>query len=349
MRPREDPVLSMRDGPLDPTTTKPWVPHFLTTLSSLKQEIVAKIPLNPTMTTFSPDFLRNTFGGSEHSPGFNFIPPSPGPCILRNRSYFTIDGRYDPYIPVQPGLHGAKLVPFFNENPEAVHVLPVNFDSTSDNVPLFVMHVDAKGRWRYTYYGHYSQTRWSDKLDDDRMVQCIPTELREYWAKELSSAGRPEWVSNALMNHFFPKPEYAGRMFGKSVDEGGSVMSADMDQREEKVRKDVVKYLGELRDWEKDARMKTAMISKDFILHAFERVSEMNWNNDGRMLMLDRLMRMILRRSVCGGSTSSVSTGRRTSTTCSARCRREIQRTSATRCGSDGTRERTGSAMRGPA
>jgi len=285
------------------------------------------------MKSFSPDFLRNNFGGSQWSPGFNFIPPSPGPCILRNRSYYTLEAQLEPYLPSQPGGHGAKLVPFFNDCPEAQYDLPDDFGSTTDNVPLFVMRPDNLGRSRYFYFGHYSQTRWSDKLDYDRMMQCVPANVREYWAEELASAGRPEWISNALMNHFFPKPDYEGRMFGVSVDEGGSVMSADIDQREEKVRKEVTKYVANLRDWEKDARMKTAMIKKEFILQAFDRVSAYLVLDVGRskMLMSNRLMRTNPLRSASGGSTSSASTGRPTSTICSSRCRRETRTMSATR------------------
>jgi hypothetical protein len=225
------------------------------------------------MKSFSPDFLRNTFGGSQWSLGFNFIPPAPGPCIIRNRSYFTLEAQYEPYLPSQPGDHGAKLVPFFNENPEDYYDFSEGFDSTSNNVPLFVMRPDNVGRLRYFYFGHYSQTRWSDKLDYDRMVQCVPKKVREYWAEELASPGRPEWIFKALSKHFFPKPEYEGRMFGVSVDEGGSVMSADIDKRDEKVLKDVTKYVAAMRDWEKESRMKTAMIKKEFILQAFDRVS----------------------------------------------------------------------------
>jgi hypothetical protein len=165
------------------------------------------------------------------------------------------------------------------------------------------------------------------------MRQCIPAKVREYWAEELASVGRPEWMSNALMKHFFPKPEYEGRMFGLPVEEGGSVMSADMDKRGEKVLKDVTKYVAELRNWEKDARMKTAMIKKEFILQAFDRVSEflVLYLGGLNVLTSNRLMRMILLGSASGGSTSSVSTGRLTSTVCSSRCRRGTQIMSATK------------------
>ena len=40
--------------------------------------------------------------------------------------------------------------------------------------------------------GNYSQTRWSDKLDYDRMVEQVPREVKTYWAEELSSQGRME-------------------------------------------------------------------------------------------------------------------------------------------------------------
>jgi hypothetical protein len=266
----DDPIPSIENMTLNPTTDKNWTPYYLNTLAPLRPEAADKIPAMANMTSFAPDFLRNEFSGVQWGPGFNFVPPS-GVCILPNRSYYTLDAQYEPYLPTKPGDHGAKLVPFFNENPEDVYDMDEDV-SSSDNVPLFIMHKDAAGRLRYFYFGHYSQTRWSDKLDYDRMKQCVPVKVREYWAEELSAAGRPEWVTKALLKHFFPKPEYEGRMFGVSVDEGGSVMSADLEKREEKVGKDVKGYVEALREWEKDSKMRTAMIKKEFVLQAFDRV-----------------------------------------------------------------------------
>lgn len=258
------------------THAEAWKPHFLGTLPPLPTNVSIEIPSLDSMTTFHPDFLRNTFGGVLWSPGLTYIPPAPGPCILRNRTYYVLDAAYEPYLPSTPGTHGAKLTAFFNKHPaEEFGALPEGCGDSSENVPMFVLLPDEKkgGRKRYVYFGHYSQTRWSDKLDYDRMVQCVPQQVREYWAEELSASGRPGWVTDALMKHFFPKPEYEGRMFGVSEAQGGSVMSEDLDKREEKVLKDVKRYVEALREWEKDARMKTAMIKKDFIMQAFERVS----------------------------------------------------------------------------
>jgi hypothetical protein len=332
----DNPIPSTGNITLEIATGKHWTPYYLNTLPPLNSKTSNKIPNMTEMQSFSPDFLRNTFGGIQWSPGLNFIPPVvSGPCLLRNRSYYTLDFQFEPYLPSQPGGHGAKIVPFFNENAEDHYDLPEECGTTSENVPLFVMRKDAAGRLRYFYFGHYSQTRWSDKLDYDRMVQCIPAKVREYWAEELSSAGRPEWITDALLKHFFPKPEYNGRLFGVPVDEGGSIVSEDMNKCEEKMFKDVKKYVQELKEWQKDARMKTAMIKKEFILQAFDRVSGLvvllSRNNGVPLLTAIRLMQMTPKPSAFGGSISSALTGKPTSTTCSSGYRLGIPAMSATK------------------
>ncbi|KAF2684582.1 hypothetical protein K458DRAFT_442906 [Lentithecium fluviatile CBS 122367] len=266
----DNPIPSVENIAPNPATDKTWTPSYLNTIPPLTPNISDKIQKLDKMASFAPDFLRNTFGGIQWAPGLNFVPPGTI-CLIRNRVYYTLDLQYEPYLPSKPGGHGAKLLPFFNENPEEHYDLDPELGSSTENVPLFVLRKDSRGRSRYFYFGHYSQTRWSDKLDYDRMVQCVPPKVREYWAEELSSAGRPDWVTDALLKHFFPKPEYDGRMFGFSIDEGGSVVSEDLPKREEKVFKDVKKYVEALKEWEKESKMKTAMIKKEFILQAFDR------------------------------------------------------------------------------
>lgn len=126
------------------------------------------------------------------------------------------------------------------------------------------------GARRYVYMGNYTQTRWSDKLDYDRMMQHVPEAVKNYWAEELSAAGRAEWVTEALKKHFFPMPQYEGRL--PCGDVNGSVMSDENSKEEEKVMKDLKDYLADLKEWNEDADLKTRLIKKDFILKAFEKV-----------------------------------------------------------------------------
>lgn len=268
-----------------------WKPLYIANLPDLGPATLDKIPPAQQTVSFSGDFLRNHLGGIVWGPGLVFVPP-PQTSILPDRVYYTVDPSHDPHLPPAPGQHGAKLVPFFNINPEdnLEFDLPEDYDSSS-NVPLFVLRDvpvsdgsssggSGKTRKRYVYYGHYTQSRWSDKLDSDRMAQCVSPAVREYWADELSASGRPEWVTAALQKHFFPAPPYAGALPAVAEDEGGSVAEEEMAAREEKVARDVGRHVKLLRQWKKEADMRTSLIGKDFILEAFERVSHLGTSSD---------------------------------------------------------------------
>ncbi|PSN69200.1 hypothetical protein BS50DRAFT_619858 [Corynespora cassiicola Philippines] len=265
----------------NPELAKTWMPTFITSLPPLPSPQLLAIPPPTSMQTFHPDFLRNHLGGITWSPGQIYIPPCPSPCMLPNRTYYLLTPAHEPFLPRSPGTHGAKLTPFFNRNPEDAFAEHPDEAPTYADVPLFVEGRDAKGRVRCTYFGHYSQTRWSDKLDYDRMGAVVSEGVRQYWAKELTGVGRPEWVTDKLMRHFFPMPEYEGRLFGYDVekefdededeDEDEGMDEEEVKNREEGVAKEYRAYLKRLRKWEKDARMKTKFIKKEFILAAFER------------------------------------------------------------------------------
>ncbi|KAF2656871.1 hypothetical protein K491DRAFT_595960 [Lophiostoma macrostomum CBS 122681] len=259
----------------DPYTAhsgKDWMPHATLEMQSLPVTILSSISPTAAMVTFSHDFLSNTFGGSFWSPGLKYIPPGSGICMLPTRSYYMLDFSVEPYLPKSPGQHGAKMTAFFNQNPEEVY----GEDAGGDffDVPMFVCaspYALDKAQRRYVYFGNYSQTRWSDKLDYDRMVEQVPREVKTYWAEELSSQARPQWISDALMQHFFPKPEYMGAVFGAQVQGSDSVTPEEEAKADEKVMRDVKAYVRGLREWEKDARLKTMLIKKEFVLQAFER------------------------------------------------------------------------------
>jgi hypothetical protein len=247
-----------------------WKPHFLTTLPPLSTAI--KIPTASQMVTFHPQFLEEHLAGTDWSPGLRFIPGNTT-CILKNRTYYLLSPAMEPYLPEKPGQHGAKLTPFFNKAPEDVYGELPDGATTYEHVPMFVEQTDSKGRIRYAYFGNYSQTRWSDKLDIETLTARVPQNIKEHWATELTSIVRQDWVTEELKKHFFKKPEYEGRIYAAPDADAPTVTSEEEVKLDEKMARDVRKYVEELREWEREAKMKTAMIKKQFILDAFDAVS----------------------------------------------------------------------------
>jgi hypothetical protein len=263
---------------LSPTTTvqgddfevehQEWKPYYLTTLASLPTNIRAKIPAQQNTTTFTFDMLQNLFGGIAWSPGLRYVNTSSS-CMLKNRTYYMLDPTNEPYLPKSPGEHGAKLTTFFNKAPEEqFDNLPESTNSYTD-VPMFVR--VPKGR--YAYFGNYSQTRWSDKLDNDTMRTRVPQHVKEHMAKELTATPREDWVTEELMKHFFPKPGYEGLVSVATGDDTTTVNSVDEEKQNKQMDKDIKEYVEELGEWEREASMKTAMIKPHFILDAFDAVS----------------------------------------------------------------------------
>jgi hypothetical protein len=269
----DSPRQSVEIPPSVPKSSTEWTPYAVTQFPQLDPLQLASVPSAAETVTFSHDFLANQFGGSFWTPGLKYIPPGPV-CMLPTRSYWLLDGSVEPYLPKAPGQHGAKLTAFFNPE-EPAGFFDENVKAGSfDNVPMFVCNTPwAEGNARrYMYMGNYSQTRWSDKLDYDRMVEHVPDNVKMYWAEELSATGRAEWVTEALKNHFFPKPTYEGRLPKGPMGGVGSVTDDEDTKYEERVMKDLDVYLKELRHWNEEAELKTRLMSKDFILQSFERV-----------------------------------------------------------------------------
>ncbi|KAF2877378.1 hypothetical protein BDV95DRAFT_589974 [Massariosphaeria phaeospora] len=263
------PIETIENGT---SVSKDWMPHYIRSLPGLSPSVASTIPITNNMQTFSADFIRNQLDGMLWSPGMYFIPPTPqnSTCMLPDRTYYTLDPKNEPYLPKHPGQHGAKLTAFFNGNPDDEFYNRLDAEiNPYENVPMFILMKDTTNRDRYVYFGHYSQTRWSDKLSYDEITSVVPHHVKQYWAAELSAAGRPAWVTNQLMKHFFPKPEYEGRMPDDLAE--GSVSNDDETKQEEHVLRDVKKYVQALKSWEKDARLKTQLIKKEFVLQAFER------------------------------------------------------------------------------
>lgn len=189
--PPSSPVTIVEQGlDVDNLSLNTWKPFYLTTLKPFEGS--EKIPRADKVTTFHPQFLEEVLGGSDWSPGLKFVVGN-STCIIRNRTYYQFDAATEPYLPEAPGQHGAKLTAFFNKAPEEEHDLPEDV-SSSEDVPMFVRQTDG----RYAYFGNYTQSRWSDKLDYDSMMARVPQSIKEHWATELTSAVRPPWVTEEL-------------------------------------------------------------------------------------------------------------------------------------------------------
>lgn len=47
------------------------------------------------------------------------------------------------------------------------------------------------------------------------MNDVVPHAVKQYWAEELSSPSRADWITEALKKHFFPMPEYDGAIVSR--------------------------------------------------------------------------------------------------------------------------------------
>lgn len=231
-------------------TDDKWVPLAV-------QNMPAAAALNAeNHETFTWELIKLTFGGEQWSPGFYFIS---GHSDLEGKAYWILDGEWEPYLPSAPGQHGAKLTAFFNNTESGPEEAP-----DEKNYLMTPVFIRPEGKNEYVYFGHYSQKRFSDKLDYDR-VMAIPEKVRAYWAEQLSAEGRPEWVTNSLMEHFWPKPTYDGPI-ATDDEESDDEKAAKLEKRIKRALND---YAEELKVWEKETRIKASCLPADTIMAAF--------------------------------------------------------------------------------
>ena len=242
-----------------------WVPVAIRNAPELADK--SSIPPAASVVTFSKSFLTSVLGGEEWSPCFFFNALS-RPAVLPSYSYYIIDAAVEPFLPERPGNHGAKLTAFFSDEEMD---LPDGVDPYKQ-VPMFICDSARDGpEAKYVYYGSYSQMRWSDKLDHDTMTEHVPQAVKMHHAELLTDPGRPQWLTDALRAHFWPKPKYEGAL--PATTSADSVTAIVDEQHEKTVKSDVKAYINGLRDWHKDAEMKVKMMKKEQILEAFEQVS----------------------------------------------------------------------------
>ncbi|KAF2774395.1 hypothetical protein EJ03DRAFT_252399, partial [Teratosphaeria nubilosa] len=230
---------------------------------------------DPDPEYFTASELHFIFHGTEWSPGYNFVNTA-DPAVynlLRSKSYWLIDLHTDPFMPRHAGEHGAKLTAFFNQTPVGAGEGP-GVENYMD-VPVFVSlgeEEEEGGEKRYAYFGQYDQSRFSDRLDYDRLAENVPRGVKEFWARQLARPGRPEWVTRALMEHFWPRPRYEGPV------PTDSAISTPASKREPEdpglaLEKRVVRaleaYAWELKAWEREARVKASCVSEGMVLAAF--------------------------------------------------------------------------------
>lgn len=224
--------------------------------------------------TFTWEDINLKLNGEQWSPGFYRVkdrPSTPG-YPLTGSTYWLLEGTYEPYAPSAPGQHGAKLTAFFNPGEIDAEEAPEPEDY--DNIPVFIC---PSGQDTYTYFGHYRQGRFSDKLDYDTLHTHVPRDVLLYWAEQLVAPERPEWLTLELMNHFWPKPHYSGRIFsGNTID---TAVTADTDLTlssaataiDKKALKHLAEYAEESHEWEREARMKANMLTVQNLMDAYHK------------------------------------------------------------------------------
>lgn len=246
------------------TINEPWKPAFIRSLKPLEN---LKVPSPASMKSFTRDFLNSVFEGTEHSPSLFYTPKTVAQPILSRRTYYLMNSTIDPYLPASPGQHGAKVTPFFNNK------APEGSKGVSyENVPLFVANSkwlgEGKGKANeYVYFGTYSQTRWSDKLDADRIKETVPLKVKQYWAATLADPARASWMTEALMKHFFPPPAYEGPLPKLDGVENGP------DPADAELEGPMAEYLMDLKLHQNFAKEEVDAMTKEDMLSAFDTVS----------------------------------------------------------------------------
>ena len=138
------------------------------------------------------------------------------------------------------------------------------------HTPVFIR---AEGKKEYVYFGDYSQLRYADKLDHERVMDTVPEKVRQYWADQLAAEGRPEWVTESLMEHFWPKPTYSGPIpTDSALNTPATEATVKTDSSavlEKRVTRALNAYAVLLKDWEKQARVKVALLSARNVMQAF--------------------------------------------------------------------------------
>ena len=239
-----------------------WLPHTIAQLTPLDIS-------SSNSETFTWEELVGHFGGNQYSPGLYYSRNGSPSRLLQGRTYWLLEGNFEPFAPTSPGQHGAKLTAFFNDSltPQGDIVGVEDYS----NVPVFVCLKPGEG---YTYMGQYSQPRYSDKLSYSELFQHVPTRVLEYWAKQLADPHRPAWITEQLVVHFWPPPPYTGPIPTDSAlasPATGVTMPNDPERvLEKRVSLAMERYALELREWKKDAQLKVTLLTKSELMKMWD-------------------------------------------------------------------------------
>ncbi|RMY81943.1 hypothetical protein D0862_12181 [Hortaea werneckii] len=267
---------------IQPSTTTAWIPYALRNLPATSTPV-----LPAPNQTFTWDFLFNTLSGIQWSPGFYFNPTPSSSNLPAIKSYWLLDTPFEPFLPSQPGQPGAKITAFFNDTlPDsssegkgdaspaaaaaAAAAAPTEYDYL--HTPIFIspdpLDVPVDER-RYTYFGHYSQKRFSDRVGYDTLRERIPERVLRFWAESLASPQRPEWIPRQLMRVFWPRPVYEGPVLAEDVT-GETGSGSEEVQGDERVMGALRGYARELVEWEREARERVGLLKSEDLLEGFE-------------------------------------------------------------------------------
>ncbi|QDS69621.1 hypothetical protein FKW77_008876 [Venturia effusa] len=258
LAPTQLPIRAQEPATVPVKKIELWKPSYIRSLQSVNN---LKVPPPASMQTFTRDFLNITFGGLEHSPSLFYIPTLIKKPLLPERTYYLMDKSVEPYLPSAPGQHGTKLTPFFNNASPAG-----DEDISYKNVPLFVASSAYLGEAKskpneYVYFGAYSQTRWSDRLDAERLRHDVSQKVKEHWAATLADPARPKWMTEAMEKHFYPQPEYLGAL----------PQASPREIQGEEIQKAVTEFLLETAAWKQFATAKVAGMDKEAMLQMFDK------------------------------------------------------------------------------
>lgn len=283
---------------------------------------LADLPLAQTilpmekLIAFPKSFLLKTLGGTEFYPGIYY--PAIGAKThskdlarsVNHKTYALLNAAVEPYAPKEPGQHGARL---------AVIMRPLASDKMALDVPVFVSFETsaATGEEKYVYLGHYSQKRWSDRLDYDRIKELVPAFVKEHWAELLIAKDKPDWMREELMKALRPKPEYEGEISGISSGGAGEGPDEHQDDKLTKVKLQMREFMEDLSLWQEEASEAVNELTKEGVMEAFERVSLdlAMWVLRSAADQQSRPTPMLSRASASGGNISSVLVSIVTSTT----------------------------------
>lgn len=267
-----DRQLSNHDDKYTHDAREVRLPSAIWSLPALKDLPLAQTVLPMAkLIAFPKSFLLKILGGTEFCPGVYY--PAIGAKIhsmdlarsVNHKTYALLNAAVEPYAPKQPGEHGARL---------AVIMRQLASDKMALDVPVFVSFdkSTATGEEKYVYLGHYSQKRWSDRLDYDRIKEVVPASVKEHWAEILSAKGKPDWMREELMKALRPKPEYEGEISGITCSGAGEGPDETQDDRLTKVKLQRREFMEELSLWQEEATEAVDQLTEEGVMDAFERV-----------------------------------------------------------------------------